>query len=63
MFFSLSTQGFYVGDSFDKAFMPSDCAEVTSDVESKIRAAIIDDLTVTAIIDGTLTTTSAASAT
>lgn len=56
MFFSITTQGFYVGDDYDKDQMPSDCIEVSTDVESQIRSNIMAGSNIVSIIAGKITT-------
>ena len=41
MFFSVKTQGFYVGDALDISVMPDDCITVTGEQEEKIRDEIM----------------------
>lgn len=40
MYFSASTQGFYVGDVHDVDIMPKDCIEVNYEVEQFLRDAM-----------------------
>lgn len=56
MFFSISTQGFYVGDDYDKDQMPSDCIDVSKDVESQIRSSIMAGSNIVSINGEKLTT-------
>lgn len=49
MYFSIKTQGFYVGDKIDKDHMPDDCVEVSAAVETKIRDTVLDGNLITSV--------------
>lgn len=52
MYFSIKTQGFYVGDFVDEKHMPDDCVEVSRDVETKIRDTVLEGNLITSVKGG-----------
>lgn len=49
MYFSVKTQGFYIGDALDKDHLPDDCVEVSGDVEASIRSTVMEGNKITSI--------------
>lgn len=56
MYFSAKTQGFYVGDQFDKDIMPTDCIQASGEQEEKIREEIMKG-NIVSIKNGAIVTT------